>query len=99
MLIIAGTFDIDVAQVDEFMAAASEMMKATHSEEGCYAYAFSRDELAPGRVNLYEKWESQEHLEAHFVVAHMLAFQAAIADITLTRDVLKYQISSEGPVR
>jgi quinol monooxygenase YgiN len=100
MLIIAGTIDMNPEHVDAFIAAAIDMMQATLKETGCQAYSFTVDQLTPGRIRLYEKWDSQADLEAHFVVPHMAAFQAATADLDVTgRDLLKYEIASEGPVR
>ena len=63
--------------MDQFMSAAVEMMKATHEEVGCLAYVFSRDEMTPGRVNVFEKWESDVALAAHFEAPHMAEWRAA----------------------
>lgn len=100
MLIIAGTIDVNPEQVDTLMSAAIDMMRATLQEDGCHAYSFTVDQLTPGRIRLFEKWESQEALEAHFVVPHMATFQSTMAGLSVTgTDLLKYEIASEGPVR
>ncbi len=100
MLIIAGSFRIDADKREAAMAAAREMMTETHKEKGCHAYAFSSDFADPTLVRLYELWESEADLHAHFATPHMARFQAAIANIKPRDfDVKRFEISSVGPVR
>lgn len=100
MLIIAGTFRIDPAKRDAAVLAASEMMAETNREKGCHAYAFSADLADPTLVHLFELWESEAALHAHFAAPHMARFQAAIAGIQPRDfDVKRYEIASVGPVR
>lgn len=100
MLIIAGSFRIDAAVRDAAVAAAREMMAETHKEKGCHAYTFSSDFADPTLVHLFELWESEADLHAHFATPHMARFQAAMGSFK-PRDfkVQRYEISSVGPVR
>jgi quinol monooxygenase YgiN len=100
VLIIAGPFRIDPTQRETAMAAAREMMAETLKEKGCHAYAFTSDFSDPARVHLFERWESQADLEAHFKAPHMARFQAALGKIGVRDfEVQKYTISAVGPVR
>ena len=100
MLIIAGTFRIDPTQRETAVVAAREMMAETLKEKGCHAYAFTADFTDPARVHLFERWESQGDLEAHFKTPHMARFQAAIGKLGVSDfAVQKYTISAVGPVR
>ena len=100
MLIIAGTFRIDPPQRDAAIAAAREMMTETHKEKGCHAYVFSADFADPALVHLFERWESEEHLHAHFATPHMARFQAALGSLRpQVVEIAKYEISKSGPVR
>lgn len=100
MLIIAGTFRIDPAQRDRAVAAANEMMAETLKEKGCHAYAFTSDFKDPARIHLFERWESQEALAAHFATPHMARFQGVIGKLGVKDfEVQKYTISAVGPVR
>src|SRR3954454_10798164 len=65
MLIIAGTFEVDPARRDEFLAQKEAGMRESRAEAGCIAYVLSADPLEPGRVCLYERWESKQHLAPH----------------------------------
>jgi quinol monooxygenase YgiN len=100
MLVIAGSIVIDPAKRDAAILAAKEMMAATRREPGCRAYTFSLDLEDPGRVQLFEHWESQTALDAHFKTAHMARFNAAVAGLGVREAALqKYEVTTVGPFR
>ena len=95
MLIIAGHIQINPDHVEKLMPAAVEMMAATHQEEGCQEYVFSEDPATPGRIMVFEVWDSDEALGAHFAAPHMAAFQAKMVDIDVQgRSLNKYDVAS-----
>jgi quinol monooxygenase YgiN len=65
MLIVAGTFEVDPAEREAFLKGREEAMRTSRAEPGCLDYVFSADPLEPGRVILFERWESKEALAAH----------------------------------
>jgi quinol monooxygenase YgiN len=65
VIIVAGTFEVEPEQREEFLASRHEAMRNSRSEAGCLEYTFSADPLDPARVMLFERWESQEALDAH----------------------------------
>ena len=100
MLVIAGRIEIDPVNRDGAIAAAREMMEESHKEPGCISYAFSADLSDPGCFRIFEEWESQEALDAHFAAPHMAAFQAKVGGLGVkSMHVQKYQVSSVGPLR
>ena len=100
MLIIAGSITTSPGHREAFLAAAGPMVAATHTEPGCREYVFSPDPDDDDRILLFELWDDQASLDAHFVSEHMAAFQQSLADISVVgRDVQKYTISDVGPVR
>lgn len=100
MLIIAGSFQIDPQMRDATFAAAKEMMAETLKEKGCHSYCFSADLSDSTTMHLFERWESENDLRAHFATRHMARFQAAIAKLApKLLGIQKYEISSVGPVR
>jgi len=100
VLIIAGKFRIDPKTREATFAAAREMMAETLKEKGCHAYDFTADLADPDVMHLFERWESDEALRAHFVTPHMARFQAALAKLApKVLEIQKYEISSMGPVR
>lgn len=99
MLIVAGTVTIDPAKREEAIPAALEMMKETHKEAGNLAYNFAADISDPAVFHIYERWESQQALDAHFATPHMAKFQGMLGQLGVKDlSVRKYEISGEGPL-
>ena len=99
MLLIAGTIRVQPEDRDAAVAAMAEMMAETAQEEGCVSYDFSADLTQPELFHLFEEWESEEHLKAHFVAPHMAVFQAAIANLgEVQRSIFRYDASGKNPL-
>lgn len=100
MLIIAGEFEIDPGHRAQAIAAATRMMVETRREPGCRTYVFTADLVDPACFRVFEEWESQAALDAHFASHHMAVFQQAMAGLGVRRaDIRKYEIASVGPLR
>jgi quinol monooxygenase YgiN len=65
MIIVTGTMDVTPEQRDAFLESKREQVLHTRNEAGCHDYVFSADAYAPGRVRLFELWDSYSDLEAH----------------------------------
>ena len=65
MHIIAVQFDLDPKDRERFLADRRESQLISQGEDGCLEFFFSSDALDPGRVHLFEVWESHEAHEAH----------------------------------
>lgn len=65
MLVVGGNFEVDPADRDAFIAARHDSMRTSRREPGCLEYTFAADPVEPGRVVLFERWESQDALDAH----------------------------------
>ena len=99
MLVIGGHIRLDPAKREEAIAAASEMMAATHQEEGCVSYVFSADFADPGLFHLFEEWETADQLAAHGQTDHMAVFQGKMADFGITeRSIHVYECSSKKAI-
>jgi quinol monooxygenase YgiN len=100
MLVVAGEIEIDPAKREAAVAAARAVMDATRREAGCISYVFSADLAEPGRFRIFEEWQSQGALDAHFATPHMAAFQSALAGLGVrSMRIQKYEIASVGPLR
>jgi quinol monooxygenase YgiN len=64
MLIIAGHLLTDPADRDAFVAAATAAVSAARRAPGCLDFCLTADSLEPGRVNVFERWESEAELLA-----------------------------------
>lgn len=100
MIVVAGTIHLDPAKKAEATAAAIEMMKATRAEPGNIEYAFTWDLAEEGLVRVFEQWQDQAALDAHFDAPHMKAFIGKMGSLGIQgMDVKKYEIARVGPVR
>lgn len=93
MLIIAGYMEVDPDRRDEYVAAHQDLVRRARAYEGCLDVAITADGVNPARVNNFERWESQESLDAWRKVAH--APDAGI-DFT-TMDVWLYTVTDTRP--
>ncbi|MEM7531034.1 MAG: putative quinol monooxygenase [Chloroflexota bacterium] len=95
MIIVAGTVEIQVEKRTEAIAAAQTMVAATVQEKGCITYQFYEDISIPGRMLVYEQWESDEALAAHMQTPHMAEFNKVLPGILAGKpDIHKFEISA-----
>jgi quinol monooxygenase YgiN len=100
MLIIAGTLDLPPQNRDKLLEAAEPLMRASEAEDGCHTYLMMPDPFDPGRVRIFERWDSEAAIASHFAAPHMAEFGAAIGGLGITgSDLTKYEITSSGPLR
>jgi quinol monooxygenase YgiN len=90
MLIVAGHLVVDPADRDGLVAESAEAVAQARVAPGCLDFAVSADPLDQRRVNVFERWESEETL---------LAFRGAgtsgeMATRILDADVRRYVIAS-----
>ena len=78
MIVVTGVFELDPQHVARLKEAAGIMAQATRQEDGCQAYAFWQDIEKPTRFRVYEEWDSQDALDAHFETEHMQVWRAAL---------------------
>ena len=99
MIVIAGSLTINPDMRDAALTAGTEMMTATLQEPGCRAYQFSSALDDPSKVCIFEEWDDQAALDAHFAAPHMAEFQAVAGAFVVGRGTItKYQISFSGPL-
>ena len=97
MVIVGGTFEIEPGQRDQFIAGRMEMMRTSRAEAGCLEYTFAADPLNPGRVVLYERWESQAALDVH--LAALRGGSSRPADVGVSSSsIVIYEVSGERPL-
>lgn len=99
MIIVAGTLRIRPDQRRRAQRLARDMMRDSRAEAGCLEYTFSADLDDPELYWLYEAWESEEALAAHYQTAHMLAFREQLPELlTDDPDIQHFRVASpSGP--
>lgn len=92
MLIVAGHLVVDPAERDAFVAAGTTVVSLARAAPGCLDFSLTADTLDPARVDVFERWASEEEL---------LAFRgsgpdAGTAARILDADVKRYVVASVG---
>ena len=64
MLIIAGRIIVDPADRAAFLAANSDVVGLARRATGCLDFVQAADPIDPSRINVFERWDSEDHLLA-----------------------------------
>jgi quinol monooxygenase YgiN len=63
MVIVAGHITVEPQQRESYLAGCVSIVERARGAAGCLDFAITADPIDPGRVNVFERWESQEALE------------------------------------
>ena len=64
MIVVSGHLTVDPAERASYLDGCREVVALGRAAPGCLDFAISPDLLDAGRVNVYERWESQDAVEA-----------------------------------
>ncbi len=99
MIVIKATARIRPDRRDQAVEAAKTMAAATATEPGNISYTFSQDLDDPAVFHLFEEWDDEESLAAHFTLPHMADFVVALGEVLDGEmPTTKYVVSSYGPL-
>lgn len=94
VLIIAGHLIVDPAARDRYLAGCVPVVEQARRSPGCLDFSLSADLVDPGRIDVHERWESEEALLAFRGSGPSGEQQEAVLDA----DVHRYVISAvEAP--
>jgi quinol monooxygenase YgiN len=99
VIIITGLVAVRAEMREEAVALGRWMAEETERESGCVRYRFYADLADPNLFLLFEEWETEAALRAHFQTPHMARFTAALPGIVGAPPVItRYEISGKGPL-
>jgi quinol monooxygenase YgiN len=83
LIYVFATIELNDGMRDQFLAEQKHLLPLVRAEAGCVEYTPSVDcpvdpAKTPPRADtvvMHEKWQSMEHLKAHFVAPHMNDFR------------------------
>jgi quinol monooxygenase YgiN len=94
MVIVAGHITVDPEQRESYLAGSMSVVEKARRADGCLDFAVTADLLEPGRVNLFERWESQAAVETFRRSAPSNKQRAAM----LAASVAEYDIADVRPL-
>ena len=85
---------------EALIARSAPIQKATRDDEpGCLVYCFAADPCQPDLIQVYELWESEEALAAHFEHPNYHDMRAMLGKGGLVSAVSrKHRIDASAPV-
>jgi quinol monooxygenase YgiN len=98
-VLIAAQLYLEPAGRDRALKSAQPWIDGALAQPGCVHYDWSADLGDPERINVFEEWESEEALAAHFAGPQYAGMVAHLGSSGLLRAASKkYRIDAEGPV-
>lgn len=64
MMIVAGHIVVDPEQRETYLAGCVTVVEQARRAPGCLDFAITADLVDPGRIDIFERWESQAAVEA-----------------------------------
>lgn len=92
MIIIAGSLHVAPADRDHYLHVTDGVARLARRTPGCHDFVQAADPIDAGRINIYERWESDDAL------TRFRDSDGPEPPPILSADVHKYRISSiESP--
>ena len=63
MVIVAGHITVEPRQRESYLAGCVSVVEQARGTAACLDFAITADLIDPGRVNIFERWESQAAVE------------------------------------
>ena len=99
MILIAGEVDFPPENRAAALAGAGDLIAMALAESGCRHYAWSADPHDPGRVHVFEQWDSPEELQVHLEGPAYRGMLAHLGGFTiLAANTRKYRVDLSEPV-
>jgi quinol monooxygenase YgiN len=64
MVIVAGQIFVNPAQRERYLADCVSVVEQARRAPGCLDFSITADLVDPGRINVFERWETQEAVHA-----------------------------------
>jgi len=64
MLIVSGSLYVDPSRRQDYLESCRVVIDLARQAPGCLDFHLSADPVEPGRINVYEQWESVADVEA-----------------------------------
>ena len=98
-IVIAGTVDVPPEKREAALKDAQPLIEAALAEKGCVAYDWTADPYQPGRIHVFEEWETGADLAAHLKAEPYLKMLGHLSGVGIVNAVTqKYRVDHFEPV-
>ncbi len=94
MVIVAGHLTVEPHERDAYLAGCVSVVEQARATAGCLDFSITADLVDPGRINVFERWESQAAVEAFRSGGPSDEQGAAM----LSASVAEYDVADERPL-
>jgi quinol monooxygenase YgiN len=91
MVIVAGHITVEPQQREAYLAGCVPVVEQARRAAGCLDFAICADLVDPGRINIFERWESQAAVEGF----RSGGPDAEQSQAMLTASVQEYDVADE----
>ncbi len=97
MIVIAGNIGVKSQTRADAVKLLIWFSQQTRNEVGCIVFGFSSVLEDENTMLVFEEWESDEHLKAHFQTDHMKEFQSQMKTLgSGVSSVKRYVVTEHG---
>ena len=97
--IIYAEIDVQDEKRPVLLKALTPLIEKVRAQKGCVRYDWNMHSSNKGRINVYEEWENEAALSAHFAGDNFKAMGAKIGEFgVLGSKARKFSIHQEGAV-
>lgn len=98
-IVISGEIDLDPAAREQALLDARPLIEAALAEKGCIHYAWGADLSLPGRVHVFEEWDTEQDLAVHFAGQPYLKMSGHLGAVGIkAANTRKYRVDLIEPV-
>ena len=92
-VIVAGKVYVEPGERDRLIEGHRVVVERAREHPGCLDVSISPDPVEPGRVNIFEHWESAATLDAWRAISPRPTGSVELKDV----QVFKHEVSRSGP--
>lgn len=96
MIVLDVKFHLKDGCRDEAVEAMKTVAAATLQENGCTEYRFALPMKEGDPIVLFEEWESQDALNAHFETEHLGNFRAKMQEVLSEPPIIRRYVVTEA---
>lgn len=98
-IIIYALIEVEAEKRAGLLSLLQSYLPKVHAQEGCIRYDWAADSKISTQINVYEEWESEAALDAHFTGKNFAAIGKALGEFGLLgASAKKFRVDAEAGV-
>ncbi|HEY7979421.1 MAG TPA: antibiotic biosynthesis monooxygenase [Rhizomicrobium sp.] len=98
-IVVAGAVDVAPEKREQALKGARPLIEQALAEHGCVEYSWTADLSIPGRIRVFEEWESEADLAVHLAGQPYRSMLAHLQGVGIVNAVTqKYRVDHFEPV-